>query len=183
MSKVIEYGLPKTGTKSLGQALKMLGFQHASWNPELMSYFKKNTIKKSNFHKTPIYDFMKKFDSFTDGPWHNLDYSVINKHFPNSKYIYMMRDDESWINSMEKHFSPKYALSKNMHWVHNEWIISRDLHIKNLLKRKHEREIFFKKQCAIRPDSFLITSWDDGWAKICPFLNKKTPKAQFPSIK
>lgn len=52
---------------------------------------------------------MSKFDSTSDIPWSNLDLILIlDKTFPDSKFIHLDRDDKSWLKSFIT-FRKKYT--------------------------------------------------------------------------
>ena len=186
MEKIIEYGMAKTGTTSLGNALKILGYNHASFNEKLHSYYNQNrsNINLENFKSTPIYEYMCNKESFDDGPWHGIDFGILDQTFPNSKFIYLTRDDESWLKSLEYHLSPKY----NSHNIQNKdlldekWITDRDENIKDLLKQKHHREGLLAFHKNNRPNNFLFMNIKDGWKPLCDFLNKEIPNCDFPRL-
>ena len=78
--KVFGVGLPRTGTTSLSAALNALGLptKHVICNQELFS----------------------EFVGFTDTPiW--CDYKLLDSKFPNSCFILLKRDVESWLDSFE----------------------------------------------------------------------------------
>ncbi len=92
---VIGIGMPKTGTNSLHEYLKKLGYR---------SYHDKSkAIKKIQEHGTNnILDLFPRFNAFSDYPF-NLYYRQIEEQYPNAVFIWTTRPRDSWIESWKKH--------------------------------------------------------------------------------
>lgn len=154
-------GWPKTGTTSIHEALKIIGYRALDWPrahiPPRNGWI--NYIKKS------------KFDAFSDVPINNPRlYKELYKEFPNSKFILTFRDPEtltkSWINFFK--YTP--------------WSIDTEKEriklITNYKNHFNEAIDFFKD----KPSKLLIINIieGDGWKKLCDFLNKSIPNKPFP---
>jgi len=93
--KVFCVGFIKTGTKSVAQLLKQLGYSHLSFNPYVNRDF-----QNDNFET--LLQYSDKFDSFDDVPWNNEKLiPLLDQKYPGSKFIYLKRDEQEWLNSFK----------------------------------------------------------------------------------
>ena len=111
-NKVFEVGSPKTGTTSLGEAYRILGLKAKGFDAEMQE------LRKTDMDA--VLHYADQFEAFQDGPWHNIDVSLLDKTFPNSRYILLERDDESWYESMEYQYKIRtqrdFFLSRPRSW-------------------------------------------------------------------
>jgi hypothetical protein len=177
---VICCGLPKTGTKSLVKALKILGFKS--------EHYVHSSITSKLANKKDIF---QKLDEGLEATAENagiICYKEIYKRYPDSVFIYTKRDIESWLNSCKYHLTKRYPLKhKNVTKI---TLIVRDMtwgtikyNKEKLIKqyKKQEREVleFFKD----KQDRFMIFETGiDGWEKLCGFLNKNIPERKYPQV-
>ncbi|GAB4552593.1 MAG: hypothetical protein Tsb0014_46360 [Pleurocapsa sp.] len=161
--KVFCIGFNKTGTTSCGRALEMLGYKHSSFNTTVWrKFYKNNEIVK-------ILQYTAKFDSVDDLPWLKEDMiPILDRVFPNSKFIYLTRDEESWQKSI-------------YHWTYQKTGKYPNLEQELENFRKHRDFVlnYFKN----RPkDQFLILDIKDeeGLKKLANFLGKTTNQNKFP---
>lgn len=175
VKKVFEIGVMKTGTTSLGAAFQILGYNACSWHPKAAAKYAENqefrVLKK----------YLDKYDAFDDGPWHDCDYKDLDTAYPNSKFIILERDDESWIRSMERHTSPSYNVNRiRKVKLQKRWLTNREEYIQELLawktKKYRDIEIYFQD----RPMDLLVFRIEDGWEPLCKFLQKPIPARPFP---
>ena len=183
--KIFEHGVPKTGTTSLGYALKTLFNNHISFKHDLYLEYEKNGYKITD----NLFNILNKFDTFDDGPWHNIDIEILFNLFPKSKFIFLERELEEWLISIEKHHSPVYDHSErfndnkesfNKHYLNYDWITNRECQRTcwtNIYNSKFES---FKKYSEMYPDQFLIMNIKNGWEPLCNFLNVDIPDKEFP---
>ncbi|MBL6667756.1 MAG: hypothetical protein ISP69_03670 [Crocinitomicaceae bacterium] len=169
---IIGVGFQKTGTSSLREALKVLGFRVKDTTTRALVPILKNDYSS-------ILRMLKNFDAVEDTPWYMI-YKELDKLIPNSKFILTIRDEESWYLSVKKHIG-------NLRSANHEWIYGRGKGLpkddkKNTINVyiKHNKEVieYFEN----RPNDLLVLDFTkgDSWEKICPFLNKEIPKTPFP---
>ena len=170
--KIIGVGFQKTGTSTLREALKILGYSVKDVTPRALV-----PILRGNYSK--IRRMLEKYDAVEDTPWYMI-YEELDQLFPGSKFILTIRDEEAWYTSVSKHIGDLRA-------AHHEWIYGRGkgvvkYHKQNTIKvyRRHNSEVleYFKD----RPGDLLVLDFTkgDGWDMLCNFLDKEVPEVPFP---
>lgn len=172
--KVFCVGFQKTGTTSLGMALKALGYDVCSpygrmivTDPQIADKAKEWAISKLPY-----------YDAFEDNPWPLL-YQELDYLCPGSKFILTTRNPRSWIRSMRKYFGDYQAPAE-------EWIYGENCtplrNPRRCIKRykQHNREV--REYFADRPQDFLEIDLSEGenWEKLCGFLGRRVPNIEFP---
>ena len=171
--KVFGIGLNKTGTTSLKQALRRLGYTHARRETKLVKAWMAGDLD-------PIFANAEAFESFEDWPWPLVYRQMYEKYGDQARYILTVRSSaDKWVNSLKKHaertagglirkgiFGYKYphgVEAKHMAFYEN-----------------HNAEVraFF----ADKPNLFIELNWEqgDGWDKLCQFLSEPVPTGEFP---
>ena len=96
MEKILCVGFQKTGTSSIGSALRKLGYECAGWTNQTASLYKRG-------HINALLDMAEDFDAFEDLPWY-LIYEDMQRKFPDLKLILTHRKNyDSWYNSLLNH--------------------------------------------------------------------------------
>jgi hypothetical protein len=170
--KIIGVGFQKTGTSTLREALKILGYSVKDTTPRALI-----PILRGNYIK--VLRILKNYDALEDTPWYKI-YKELDELIPGSKFILTIRDEESWYTSVSKHIGDLRA-------AHHEWIYGRG---KGLPKEDKENTIAVYKNHIVevkeyfkeRPEDFLILDFTRGdkWEKLCGFLGKDIPADSFP---
>lgn len=177
---------PKSGTSSLGQAMKILGYTPYGWNQDIFSideyiiinHHNKITayLKEIDYKSNAVLDIQKSFgfvksfverskaDCFHDYPLGHECFDPFLKKiiFPKAKFIYSIRKPELLYDSVRRHyflsdFSDEYFKLSYDAYEARYW----------LLKNQFDKDVLF----------YEIGS---GWESLCEFLNKKIPKENFP---
>lgn len=170
--KVFCIGFSKTGTTSLDQALKALGYRVMGPVGLNDKHIARDVLKLT----LPI---VEQYDAFADNPW-PIIYRELDQHFPGSKFILTIRDSESWIKSAVDHFGVKI---KPMHvWIYGVQTAAGNESVYIERYERHNREVqeYFKK----RPGDFLLLDIKDPdpWGKICTFLGCTRPDIPYPHV-
>lgn len=174
MEKIFGIGLNKTGTSSLRECLKILGYRHAPWRRQLV----KDALRDRNLGE--LFAYADQYESFEDWPW-PLFYPELDNQYPESKFILTLRKNEYvWLKSLKKHAlrskpfinSRKYAYGYAYPFRHEE------AHLEFYRRHLADVKAYFKH----RPDDLLLMCWEtgDGWEKLCNFLNKPVPSEPLP---
>lgn len=167
--KIFGIGMSRTGTTSLTNALKILGY--------------------SCIHYPHTLDEIKKYDAATDAPV-ALAFKELDQQYPGSKFVLTLRDSTSWLKSMKWLFEfhadldrmqPDYRklVSTNRlktygtdRFESEKLLIAYEKHNKNVVNHFAERD-----------DLLIFNLCDgDGWDRLCPFLGKPVPIEQFPNL-
>ena len=170
--KIIGVGFQKTGTSSLREALKILGFRVKDTTPRALIPILRGNEKK-------IRRILDGYNAMEDTPWFMI-YQQLDRMYPGSKFILTIRDADSWYASVSRHIG-------NLRAAHHEWIYGRgkgipaeDREHTIRVYSRHNDEVkeYFKE----RPDDLLILDFTQGddWKKLCEFLGKPVPDEPFP---
>ncbi len=170
--KIIGVGFQKTGTSTLRDALRVLGYTVGDTRYKLLI-----PILKKDF-KTVLKE-VNRYDAVEDNPY-PLIFRELDELLPGSKFILTIREEESWFKSVNRHIGD---LRDPMH----EWIYGTG---KGLPKEDKENTIRVynnHNQSVIeyfqdRPDDLLILDFTKGdkWEKLCEFLGHDIPSLPFP---
>ena len=170
--KVFGIGMNKTGTTTLGECLRTLGYRHTSYDLELLRCLHCGDLE-------PIFAVTDQFDSFEDWPW-PLIYKELDERYPGSRFILTTRKSTSvWMRSLLKHAERTgptemreivygHAMPRGNEAAHTEKYESH-----NAAVREYFRD---------RPLQFLEICWEngDGWTELCRILDKPIPDMPLP---
>ena len=170
MNKIFGIGFHKTGTHSLGAALKILGYEVCGFKRRALLEIKNNNLD-------PAFDLVSKHDAFEDFPWPLL-YKELDEKFPDSKFILTIRESNSWLKSNLNHFGT--GPRKTLNSIYGAAYPKGNEQIYLDKFNTHNTEVFayFKT----RPNDLLILDFQKGddWIKLCDFLGKQIPSEPFP---
>src|SRR5688500_18482102 len=96
MTKIFGIGFHKTGTKSLAEALRILGYTVTG----------PNGVNDPNIRHTArdmAFRLAERFDAFQDNPWPLL-YRELDERYPKSKFVLTVRPTDAWITSIVRFF-------------------------------------------------------------------------------
>jgi len=179
--KVFGIGLPKTGTTTLGVALRQLGYKHHSYDMELAAAFVRDG------DATAVLERARRHESFEDWPWH-LAFRELDRAFPGSRFILTRRrDTASYVDSMRRHrqrfgqMAPT-TIPEPSWWsaLFPEPYGSFDAEAHAAIYDAHHRAVVdhFRQ----RPADLLQVCWEEGddWEQLCAFLKHSVPSRPFP---
>lgn len=155
--KIFGIGLSRTGTTSLSKAFALLGYDLIHYPSEEQLHDLGPAIGACDL---PVARFYKDLD----------------KRYPGSKFIYTVREKESWLKSIKRHMDAKpYATlnewgKKNRDAVYEWTYFDRNNYLKNY--DEHDKDI--REYFDGREEDLLeidICS-GEGWEKMLPFLEK-----------
>jgi len=172
--KIFGIGLNKTGTTTLGQCGKILGFRCTSCDRDLLEDY----VLRNDF--TRIKQKVSRFDLFEDWPW-PLIYKELDNMFPGSKFVLTVRKSENaWLESLKNHamrthptrHCRKLAYGFNFPTKHEQE------HIEFYRRHNDNVRAYFKN----RSSDFIEICWEtgDGFEKLCKFLNCDIPDTPLP---
>jgi hypothetical protein len=163
--KVFGIGAAKTGTSSLGAALRQLGFAHQSWDGRL------SRVHYEAGDYAPIFDAAERYESFDDGPWNRGEfYRALDRRFPGSRFVLTVRESASWLASYERHFGGREGRRYG------------EAERARLALGFERRNAGVLEYFAGRSGDLLVLDLcgGEGWAELCAFLGLAVPALPFP---
>lgn len=175
--KIVGIGLPKTGTKTLGECCRSWGLRHQSWELDCFKLLLEAKVDK-------ILDVAKNSDSFDDCQWYLL-YRELDERFPGSKFVLTRRTNEHvWFNSYCKwadRFGPELALKiREYVFGHPSPQGHKESYVQAYLAHNVAAIAYF----ADKPDQLIEVCWEDGdgWNTLASFLGRDVPTIPFPHV-
>lgn len=175
--KIFGIGYPKTGTTSLNDSCKILGYNQCKVFDYFIKWFQNNKNIPEILDDKFFCDAINENDVFSDWPFFFL-YRELDKKYPGSKFILTVRKNKKiWQESENRHkIMIKKILKKE---AYETYLIER----KYLPVYKYEEHIKeVKEYFKHRPDDLLVVCFESekGWNKLCKFLEVPEPKTLFP---
>lgn len=169
-SKVFGIGFHKTGTSSLAEALRILGYTVTGPNGVEDPEIARNLIPM-------VMKLTQEFDAFQDNPW-PIVFREMDEACPGSKFILTIRNDKQWINSVCNHFGKKSTPMRKFIYGLGYPKGNERIYLKRY--NDHNKEVL--KYFDSRPHDLLVMdiTKGDGWEKLCGFLGHDIPKRPFP---
>ena len=165
--KVFCVGLGKTGTTSLKEALRMLGYR---------------TIR------LPLdWQGSTGFDAALPGVSAAM-YRDLDKAFPDSRFILTVRDVDGWLKSIERDMGRKQNVQRDRADDRNRLLTM--LYGSPVFEHERFRQAFHDHQAEVRryfegrPDDLLVldVTRSSGWDDLCRFLEVPVPAEPFPFV-
>ena len=165
--KVFGIGFQKSGTTTVGVILERLGYRVTSYH-QFRDMARRQHVTLEEIEARAL-DLAKAYDAAKDTPWPVL-YRSLDRAFPGSKFIHVVRDRDAWIRSAVRDFGSTHnaihqAIYGSPHPAGHEeaWLERYD---------RHNREVV--EYFADRPNDLLSMRLEDGvsYEKVCPFLGK-----------
>lgn len=194
-NKIFCIGFNKTATTSLAKTLDIFGFKMGNQNiAELLS----EEVSKKMYEK--FIKYCKTADAFQDIPFMFPEvYKVLDKTFPNSKFILTTRDNkEEWYDSLKRFHTKKFSKNKQSlpteedlvktTYIYEGWVLDikkmfweypkvplYDKETYQNMYESHNKEVinYFKE----RSKDFIVLNLKQtqDFDKLCNFLNVKNP--------
>lgn len=165
--KVFCVGLGKTGTTSLKESLRLLGYR---------------TIRLPLDWKG-ITDFDAALPGVSAALFEDLDAA-----FPGSKFILTLRDVEGWLKSIERDMGRKVGVQRErseeretlLKLKYGTAVFDAD----KFRKGFHDHEARVRQYFENRPDDLLVLNitTNAGWEPLCSFLGVPVPEVPYPFV-
>jgi hypothetical protein len=173
--KVFCIGLSKTGTRSLHDALELLGFRSVHWGgPELSTAVRRGpeiraAVERALAEGRPLLDDLDEADAYSDIEALSRHFDVLDRQYPGSRFILTVRPMEEWLRSRQRHVESNDGT-----------VLEVDLDGWRADAIAHEARV--RQHFADRPGDLLVLdiSAGEGWERLCPFLGVPVPAVTFP---
>jgi len=174
--KVFCIGFHKTGTSTMGEVLRTLGYSWYNYrlNPAMVTQLSQSPPDYSLAQlATSVYD------AFEDDPWPYL-FRELDKWHPGSKFILTLREPAQWLHSVVNYFTNRDSVWRTHVYGHSVPQESPDEYLS--IYNQHTRAVlaYFKD----RPGDLLVIdiTKEPSWDKVCHFLGKSVPQVAFPHL-
>jgi hypothetical protein len=181
MTKVFGIGFNKTGTTTLGVALRFLRYRVCRGARPL-----RRTLGQQRMMQLlhagefgPLLEVAQGFDAFEDNPWFVI-YRELDAAFPGSRFILTVRDDARWIESAIRYYGS--STSDLREWIYGtgDPVAAKQQWLARYRRHNERVSDYFRD----RPGDLLVVDWErgDGWAELCGFLGVRPPTGPFPHL-
>jgi Sulfotransferase domain len=182
--KIFGIGFYKTGTTSLYEALRVLGY-HTVNGDTPGSYPGADDgetlirqIEDGNY-RLPTFE---QFDAFTDNPYFHI-WRQIYDLYPDARYILTVRDEAAWIESCVRFYRNRRLRPMRLWMFGKHANPSRDDESRQAwlaAYRAHNAEI--RRHFLTRPQQFFEfdPTLETDWTRLCAFLGAPIPDTPWP---
>jgi len=171
--KIFCIGLSKTGTTSLTEALKILGYDAVHW------YATKHAFRYTDDGGIDIdWDFFERHDAFADTPIARI-YPQLDERYPDAKFILTVRDVDAWLDSFADQFAGA-GLDPFSTQLHLDLYGTPGFDAERCRSAFAAHSVAVKAHFYERPRSLLELRMGTGWHELCAFLGKATPCQPYP---
>jgi len=182
--KVFGIGFYKTGTTSLYEALRLLGYRTINGDRP-GSYPGADdgaTLLKqidAGDYRLPTFE---QFDAFTDNPYFRI-WRQIYDLYPDAKYILTVRDEQTWIDSCVKFYGNRRLRPMRV-WMFGKHANPAldDESRQAWLDAYHEHNAGVRQHFRLRPQQLLEfdPTQVTEWGPLCAFLGAPVPDRPWP---
>ncbi len=182
--KIFGIGFHKTGTTSLGRALRSLGFRVQkgfSFNVpgkrvQIAEPVTLDKIRQIAFEMVPYYT------AFEDNPWPLL-FRELDERFPGSRFILTVRDPDRWFRSAVNFHQDRLSSMHDLIYEHDQFRFAQNktMAIERFNRHNDEVRRHFKDRSGDLLDSDLVS--EPSWGVLCDFLGTSVPQSKFPQGK
>jgi Sulfotransferase domain/N-terminal domain of galactosyltransferase len=182
-TKIFGIGMHKTATTSLHHALEILGYE--SWHWTSAHAAKAIWQQMNNEGYSSILD---RYHAACDLPIPRL-YRQLDDAYPGSKFILTLRDEQSWLDAVRRHFDPDKnpwrrgwdddPFSNRIHeLIYRRTDFDADVFLARYRRHNQEVRDYFRH----RPEDLFVMHMkhNPGWADLCGFLNISVPDVPYP---
>jgi hypothetical protein len=182
--KVFCIGLSKTGTRSLHDALQLLGLRSVHWGgPDLRTAVQRGpeiraAVERALHDGRPLLSGLEEADAYSDIHSLSVNFDVLDQQYPGSRFILTVRDLDEWIDSRRRHVEANIARKERGEYEGSFLTIDPDAWRAEAIE--HEARV--RSHFSDRPQDLLVLdiAAGDGWEMLCPFLGLPVPSEPFP---
>jgi hypothetical protein len=166
-------GLNKTGTISLHQALTTLGFTSLHWGGPAS----RRAVEQAIRERKPLLEYLGGYDAYSDIQRLSVNFDVLDRQYPGSRFILTTRDIDEWIDSRRRHVERNRERKARGEYDGTFLAIEPDRWRHQFLAHHARVEEYFRGR-----DDLLVMriTEGDGYELLCPFLGRPALASSFP---
>lgn len=175
MNKIVCIGWNKTGSASLAEMLRILGYSvtQEPWNGR----GKDTPPLHVDYIPRRVMPLLERFQAFHDFPW-CFWFPLVDRLYPGSKFIYTHRDSPArWLASASAFYSKRHPINE---YLYNGHGLPDNRFAKRTWKARYVQHDEFVRAYFSKDNSDLLRiNIDAGeltWERVCGFLGKDVPK-------
>jgi hypothetical protein len=179
MLKVLGVGMPRTGTRSLIEALTILGYRTMH---ELANLWNLDALDMAD--ELPDHVFRLGTDK-VDAGTEAIYWRRIAMAHPEAKLVLTVRDRRAWFRSTNAHLQRIYGQFQTLYFQAAQRSAERHFGDARPMAslycdRLENHNLFVKLWCAYMKRPLLEFDVTRGWKPLCDFLDKPVPNDPFP---
>ena len=191
--KIFCVGMHKTGTTSFSQFMTALGyksFHNTRRSVTALRMGPDNTGEEGDGEPVPLASLIDmerlarlvaRHDCFSDNPWPLL-YELLDRTFPNSRFVLTSRESGSWLRSQLNYFGGTNARMREWIYGFGNPLRHQDRYLE--IYEAHNRRV---REYFSGRDTFLAIALEEGsdviGRKLCEFLKINRSDLPFPTAK
>lgn len=175
----------KSGTTSLSQSLRVLGYRtcHGCPAEHEADFTNKLLLGRVDFNLFNDYEAVSDLLNFA--------FRQLERTYPEARFIYLVRDGEDWLRSTMQQLNANRDLSNFRGRTLNSRVLGRLFNIGCLhsddagyltYQRLRRQQEVFDYFAGPRSGKLLVMRITDGWEPLCRFLGHPIPDAPFPRL-
>jgi hypothetical protein len=183
--KIFCIGLNKTGTRSLHEALEILGFRGLHWGgPDARTALERGpaireAVELALREGRPLLDDIDDVDAYSDILALSSNFDLLDQQYPGSRFILTTRELGAWIESRRRHVETNIKRRARGEYPGTFLVVDEEAWAREY--REHDQRV--RAYFADRPDDLLVLdiAAGDGWEQLCPFVGVPQPTVAFPN--
>jgi hypothetical protein len=168
-------GLNKTGTRSLHEALEILGYRSLHHGGlETME-----GVERAVWEQKPLLAYLdQSYDAFSDILGLTYDFYLADVQYPGSRFILTTRDLDGWLESRRRHVERNQQAAAGGEYTAGFVEVNLEAWKSEYVRHHSHVHGYF----ADRPEDLLVYNLvgGEGWEPLCRFLGRPIPDARFP---
>ena len=172
--KIFGIGLNKTGTISLHEALETMGFRSLHHGgPEV-----RQAVERAFAEERPLLHYLDDYDAFSDIEFLSLNFPLVDRQYPGSKFVLTTRDLPTWLESRRRHVERNVARAAAGDYSGTFLTVELVAWERQWTEHHSRVHAYF----AGRPNDLLVMNIvaGDGYQQLCPFLEHPPLDQPFP---
>jgi hypothetical protein len=172
--KVFGIGLNKTGTRSLHDALELLGLRGLHWGGPPV----RHAVEAALAEGRPLLSGLEEVDAYTDILALSTSFALLDEQYPGSRFVLTVRDVDDWLASRRRHVETNVERRARGEYQGTFLTVDYDAWRAEMTAHHARVTEYFND----RPGDLLVMdiTAGDGWDLLCPFLGLPIPDAPFP---